>query len=90
MAQSRSEPQSVDSELNPFAFRAFGTGSKIADTLIREIFRGALRVLLAARPHRGELAGAPVTSEEGSDASLELESQIVTLKSRTVSPSISF
>ena len=35
MAQSRSEPQSVDSELNPFAFRAFGTGSNIADTLIR-------------------------------------------------------
>ena len=35
MAQSRSKPQSVDSELNPFAFRAFGTGSNIADTLIQ-------------------------------------------------------
>ena len=35
MAQSRSEPQSVDSELSPFAFRAFGTRSTIADTLVR-------------------------------------------------------
>ena len=29
------KPQSVDSELYPFAFRAFGTGSIIAGALVR-------------------------------------------------------